>query len=140
VNPVLRTILAGLLGGMISGTLVLGIGGRILMRGIAIMAGGSGNFSWGGSLEVVFLGSLIGLISGAFMGLSLQFAMRNKLIWGLLQGFLAYLMVLVLPIGGKAAAKGFPDLQVTIHLIFGGLFLLYGILAALIMLRFSDKE
>ena len=110
------------------------------MRAIAIMSGGSGNFSWGGSFEVVLLGLLIGICSGAFMGLSLPFAMRNKSIWGLLHGLLAYLMVLVLPIGGKGAARGFPDLQLTIHLLFGGLFLLYGILSAFILLRLTKSH
>ena len=137
MHATLRNVLIGLLGGMVSGTMVLGIGGRLLMRGIAIMAGGSGNFSWGGSMEVVLLGVLIGICSGIFMGLSIPFSMRNKLVWGLFHGFLAYLMVLVLPIGGKGAARGFPDLQLTIHLLFGGLFLLYGILSTLIILRFS---
>ena len=140
MNPLLRNVLAGLLGGLISGILVLGIVGRLLMRGIAILAGGSGNFSWEGSLEVVLLGTLIGLVSGAFMGLSLPFAMRNKLIWGLLQGFLAYLMVLVLPINGKGAAQGFPQFQVTIHIVFGGLFLIYGLAAALVLLNFRDRR
>ena len=140
MQPALKTIFAGILGGLLSGTIVLGVGGRLIMRGIAIMAGGSGNFSWGGSMEVVFLGTLIGLCSGAFMGISLPFAMRNKFIWGALQGFLAYLIVLVLPIGGKGAARGFPDLQVTIHILFGGLFLLYGILTAILITRFLKTK
>lgn len=134
-----KNTITGLFGGLISGTIILGIGGRLLMRGMAILAGGSVSFSWDGSLEVVLLGSLIGLCSGVFMGLSLPFAVNNKSLWGLLQGFLAYLMVLALPISGKGAARGFPDFQITIHIIFGGLFLLYGILAAMLILRFLRK-
>lgn len=136
----LKNIGVGILGGLISGIVILGIGGRLVMRAIAVMAGGSGSFSWGGSIEVVLLGAIIGICSGAFMGLSLPLAMRNKLIWSLLQGLLAYLMVLVLPIGGKGAARGFPDLQITIHLLFGGLFLLYGILAVILLLSFMRSE
>lgn len=138
MHPTIKNILAGLFSGVLTGAFVLGIGGRLVMRGIAIMAGGSGSFSWGGSLEVVALGAIIGLCSGAFMGFSLPYAMRNARIWGLLQGFLAYLMVLVLPIGGKGAALGFPQFEVTIHILFGGLFLIYGLAAALLILKLRE--
>lgn len=127
MRKILVYILIGILAGLISGTLILGIGGRLMMRAMAIIGGLTGGFSWGGSLEVVTLGALIGLCSGAFMGINYPFSYKNKLIWGLLHGILAYLMILVLPIGGKGAARGFPDLQLTIHILFGGLFLLYGI-------------
>lgn len=120
-------ILLGILAGLISGTLILGIGGRLMMRTMAVIGGLSGGFSWGGSLEVVILGTLIGLCSGAFMGISFPFSFRNRIVWGLLHGMLAYLMILILPIDGKGAAQGFPDYQLTIHILFGGLFLLYGI-------------
>ena len=136
---ILKNIVKGTLAGLMSGTLILGLGGRLLMRGIAILAGGSGSFSWAGSGEVVALGSIIGICSGAFLGLSSPFAMRNKLIWGMLHGALAYIMVLVLPIGGKGAARGFPDLQVTIHLLFGGSFLLFGIAMVWLFIKFHNS-
>lgn len=139
MHPIIKNIGAGILGGLISGTLVLGVGGRLVMRAIAIMAGGSGNFSWGGSLDVVMLGASIGLCSGAFMGLSLPFAMRNKLIWGLLQGLLAFLMVLVLPIDGKGAAQGFPEFKAAVHIFFGGIFFLFGLTAAFLLLKFRNR-
>lgn len=139
MHPYIKNIAVGTLAGLISGTLILGIGGRLVMRAIAIMAGGSGRFSWGGSLDVVLLGTIIGVCSGAFMGLSLPFAMRNKMIWGLLQGLLAYLMVLALPIDGKGAAQGFPQFKVAVHIFFGGLFLLHGIAAAFFILKIKDR-
>ena len=120
-------IMLGILAGLISGTLILGIGGRLMMRAMAIIGGLTGGFSWGGSLEVVILGALIGLCSGAFMGINYPFSFKNKVLWGLLHGLLAYLMILILPIDGKGAAQGFPDLQLTVHILFGGLFLLFGI-------------
>jgi hypothetical protein len=43
------------------GAVVLGVGGRIAMRGIALLSGAPGSFSLGGSLTVVLLGALSGL-------------------------------------------------------------------------------
>ena len=134
----LTHILIGILAGLMAGTLVLGIGGRLLMRAMAILGGRSGGFSWDGSLEVVLLGTLIGICSGAFMGLNYPFAYKNRLVWGLLHGILAYLMILILPIDGKGAARGFPDLQVTVHLLFGGLFLLFGLTMTFFFLRLKQ--
>jgi len=132
-------ILLGILAGLISGTLILGIGGRLMMRTMAIISGLSGGFSWGGSLEVVMLGALIGLCSGAFMGINFPFSYLNRIIWGMLHGILAYLMVIILPIDGKGAAQGFPDLQLTIHILFGGLFLLHGIGMAFLFHSLQSK-
>jgi hypothetical protein len=36
----------------------------------------------------------------------------------------------VLPLGGKGAAKGFPDLKTQVYLIFGSVFLVYGLALA----------
>lgn len=139
MHPNVLNIGAGILAGLISGISVLGIGGRLVMRAIAIMAGGTGKFSWDGSLDVVLLGTIIGICSGAFMGLSLPFAMRNKMIWGLLQGLLAYLMILVLPIDGKGAVQGFPQFRVAVHIFFGSIFLLHGLAGAFLLLKIRDR-
>jgi len=136
---ILINIIIGLFSGLISGTLILGVGGRLMMRAMAVIGGLTGGFSWGGSLEIVILGSLIGLCSGTFLGISFPFSFQNKLIWGLLHGILAYLMILILPIDGKGAAQGFPELQLTIHILFGGLFLLFGIGMAFLFHSLHDK-
>ena len=65
--------------------------------------------------------------------------MQNKVIWGMLQGLLAYLMVLVLPIDGKGAAQGFPQFKLAVHCFFGGLFLLHGLAAAFILINLRHR-
>jgi hypothetical protein len=50
--------------GILLGTVVLGIGGRASMRGIAISQGTPAGFSPGGSGTVVFLGAASGLAAG----------------------------------------------------------------------------
>jgi membrane associated rhomboid family serine protease len=46
------------------GAIVLGIGGRVLMRIVALANGGAGGFSMAGSLEVVAAGALFGALGG----------------------------------------------------------------------------
>jgi membrane associated rhomboid family serine protease len=49
------------------GALVLGIGGRVLMRIIALANGSPGGFSVAGSLEVVAAGALFGALGGLIL-------------------------------------------------------------------------
>ena len=49
------------------GAVVLGIGGRVAMRGIAVLSGAPPGFSFGGSLTVVLLGALSGLVGALIL-------------------------------------------------------------------------
>lgn len=62
--PLLNTLRRAAVAGMLCGALVLGVGGRILMRLIAIATHGSPGFSFGGSLEVLAAGAFFGLLGG----------------------------------------------------------------------------
>ena len=123
-----------LLSGVI-GALILGLGGRLLMRGVAIMARGTGGFSWGGSLEVVTLGFLIGITAGTGYGLLLKYFQRSPILLGLAFGVFCYLIIILLPIDGKGAINGFPELRIHVIIAFGLLFLGYGVLTALAVKR-----
>lgn len=50
--------------GALTGALVLGVGGRMVMRLAALIGGRAPGFSWGGSLEVVAAGALYGAAGG----------------------------------------------------------------------------
>jgi hypothetical protein len=63
----LRAGLKTVLWGMLVGVVILGVGGRVAMRGIALATVGAGGFSVGGTMTVLFLG----LVSGAAGGLIL---------------------------------------------------------------------
>lgn len=54
----------GALTGLVLGAFILGIGGRVLMRGLALATGRPAGFSMGGSLEVVASGALYGVLGG----------------------------------------------------------------------------
>lgn len=62
--------IVGVILGLGLGLTILGIGGRIAMRGVAVWSGQPGGFSLGGTLTVVGLGAFSGGVGGlAFVGL-----------------------------------------------------------------------
>lgn len=131
----MKRILIGLSAGLLVGTILIGVGGRFVMRVIALMGGLQGGFSWGGSLEVVLLGLIIGALSGAIYGLLHSYLFSNRWITGTLYGLIVFLAIIVLPIEGKGAAKGFPDLQWAVYLFFGVLHIAYGVVLAFLFDR-----
>ena len=78
------------------GALVLGIGGRSAMRGIAILSGAPPSFSFGGSLRVVLLGALAGLVGGLIL-LGLRALLPKR--W-LIQTLLFYVIILLITLRG----------------------------------------
>jgi hypothetical protein len=67
----------GLIAGISIGTIVLGVGSRIAMRGIVLLSGGTPGFSIGGSATVILLGALSGLAGAAVFG-GLRVALPRK--------------------------------------------------------------
>ncbi len=66
-----RDWMAGLLLGALAGAVFLGAGGRVAMRGVAILQEWTLSFSVDGSTTVVLMGSLAGVV-GAALHLGLQ--------------------------------------------------------------------
>lgn len=62
--------------GGVFGAIILGIGGRLLMRVIAHMEGRVPGFTVGGSLTVVFMGTVAGLFAGLIYFLLRRFVQR----------------------------------------------------------------
>jgi len=117
--------LAGLVIGASLGTVVLGVGGRIAMRGIARLAGSPGGFSFGGSLTVVFLGLVSGL-AGALAFLALRWLVRShRLLRGAL--FWAFLVLVTL--------RGLRPLDVQRVVLFLPLVLIFGVALQVIWCR-----
>lgn len=123
VKRVLKTGVVGTL----SGAIVLGAGGRFLMRGFAILGGIEPGFSWGGTLELIAFGAIIGVITGLIFGIMKPyFALKNDFAGGLLIGGMAYIIILLLPIEGKQAAENLPEYQAEILAGFFLLFAMFG--------------
>lgn len=53
--------------GLLLGALILGIGGRLVMRLTALIANQPGGFSLGGSVEVIATGAFFGLLAGLIL-------------------------------------------------------------------------
>ncbi|MGI9551192.1 MAG: hypothetical protein ACR2MT_08340 [Aurantibacter sp.] len=130
MNDFVKRISTGLISGLVAGMLIIGMGGRLAMRIIALLGGQQGGFSWGGTLDVVAFGLITGAISGVIYGMIEKYGFSTKLLNGGLYGILLFVALLVLPIEGKGAAKAFPDLQLSIYLIFGVTLIVYGIILA----------
>jgi hypothetical protein len=124
--PPLPTVGRAALAGLVSGAIVLGVGGRVLMRIIAIALHGSGGFSLGGSLEVVAAGALFGTLGG----LALPFV-PGRLGRGrpVVHAVLLLLVIAVVSDAARGAASGVPwPERIPVLLAFGGLLLGYSLL------------
>jgi hypothetical protein len=73
-RPSPRDWLIAALLGLALGAIILGAGGRVAMRGVALLAGATPGFSLGGTMTVVFLGAVSG-IAGALVLVALRFAL-----------------------------------------------------------------
>lgn len=123
VMPSWRRVVRSALAGLVCGTLILGVGGRLLMRGIALASGGSGSFSLGGSLEVVAVGALYGTLGG----LLLLAVPRRLGRWRSPTHACSLLVIVALSSAaarGAAAGVSMPGRLIAV-LAFGGLFLAY---------------
>lgn len=119
-----RDVLAGLA----AGAVVLGLGGRLLMRAIALGFGGAAGFSWGGTVEVVVFGALVGAAGGLAYGLVLRRFVKPPLGRAIALGLGSYLVLAVLPYDAKMAIAAFPQSQWPVILLaFAGLFVLFGL-------------
>lgn len=123
-----RQWLRALILGIAIGSAVLGVGGRVAMRGITVANGQAGGFSLGGTLTVVFLGAVSGAAGGLILALAHQFFSRRPWVRGLL--FWTALLLLTL--------RGLRPLEPLAAAFFMPLVALYGILMEIVWTRAPD--
>jgi hypothetical protein len=127
----LKVIAASLVSG-----LFLGVGGRVAMWIIAMIALGSSGFSWGGTLEVIASGVLFGVPAGLVYA-----AIRKKLgtpaLWkGASFGLLFFILLLIFPPpAAVSASSGLGHVSHITLSLFGILFIAYGIILELLLKR-----
>ena len=88
----LRTVVYG----AALGTLILGVGGRLAMRVIAMATSGATGLSFGGTLTVVFLGAVSGAVAGAI--LSVTRALLGR--WPAAQAITFWLLLIAITLRG----------------------------------------
>lgn len=93
-RPLRKDWLVAALLGLVIGTIVLGIGGRLAMRGIALVQGIAPGFSIGGTMTVIFLGAVCGLVGGLIFAGTRALAPGSRIVRGTL--FWAILVLITL--------------------------------------------
>jgi hypothetical protein len=131
--PSFRTVARSATLGLAAGVLVLGIGGRALMRVIAVTTGASPGFSVGGSLEVVAAGALYGTAGGALLPyVPVRFGPWRAVFHA---GALFVVTALTSDAArGAASAIGFPG-RILALLAFGALLLAYSVVLVQLVRR-----
>lgn len=126
----LRSLFTALLVGTVTGALLLGVGGRFVMRALAVASGTPSGFSIGGTFSVILSGAIAGVVGGLLLFAAAQFVPALLRFRGLVFGLLCYLI----------AIPGFRPPQVFVFALFAPTFLGYGVAAVLLYERFTRKE
>jgi hypothetical protein len=127
----LRKLIVGALAGAMLGALFIGLGGRMVMRTLAVAVAREPAFSIGGSLEVIAYGAIIGLVSGAAFALARSVLPGRRWIGGLLLATISYAgTIATLPAHIADTARPFADRMPVVLLLFGLCFLLFGLATA----------
>jgi peptidoglycan/LPS O-acetylase OafA/YrhL len=135
-----RKAIVGLGCGLAIGVIVLGIGGRVVMSMIALLAHQQPGWTPGGTLEVLAFAALIGLPSGLFFGAVGHYLPGNDMLKGSVFGALVFVVVVLIPMEAKNAAFAFPELLPVTVTMFAALFVSYGMALALTIKQFSQSR
>ena len=109
--------------------LLLGVASRVVMRVIGLLSGGTEGFSWGGTIEIVLFGLLIGAPIALFF-----LALRSHLDWprpwaGVALGAALFAATALRPPPSAASAlAGTPDPPLATAALFAALWLGFGLL------------
>jgi len=138
-------ITVGLISGLIAGFSVLGIGGRIAMRLIAMAQGQPQKFTARGTLGVLVVFSIIGMILSvpfaALQGHMRSSNMQKGATFGLLLTLvIVWAMPMVPLVLGNDGADGLSSGSIAARILFSVLFLAYGVIVASVSERLEKIE
>jgi hypothetical protein len=107
--------------------IAFGLGARAKMRIVAWTAGLDGSFSWGGSIEVVIGGLLIGAPLALVYAVSRPYLPRRAGWWAILVGSTGFLALALLPPpAASSALAATPDRPVVTAVLFWLLMAAFG--------------
>jgi hypothetical protein len=131
-----KTVIAGIISG-----LLLGIGGRVVMWMLALIALGSSGFSLGGTFEVIATGLLFG-IPGTIVYKLIRKRIGSPALWKAAFFGLSYFIILVIipPPAAVSASSGLRNVLTYTLTFFGLLFVFYGITLELLLSSRLRKE
>lgn len=136
----IRRIALGALAGAALGAILLGFGGRIVMRMLAITIAREPAFSLGGTIEVVAYGAIVGTISGAAFALFRPVLPRRWWAQGVILAALSCAgTIAALPTHIADTARPFADRMPLVLALFGLCFLTFGLATARVSSRGSSQ-
>lgn len=130
-----RSDARAVLAGGVAGFAILGVGGRVAMAALPFLTGARPRFSWGGSLEVVLLGSIYGVFGGVLLALLRRTHFVTLAGAPLLFGLMVFAGAWASSGVGRATAVTAPVPAPVVWLLAATCFLAYGILANALAVR-----
>jgi len=122
-----RSLLAALLVGTATGALLLGVGGRPVMRAFALATGRPPGFSFGGTFSIILSGAIAGFVGGMLLFAAARFVPARLPFRGLIFGLLCYVL----------ATPGFRPPHLLVFALFAPTFLAYGVATVMLHERFA---
>lgn len=137
-----RVVIAAV-AGLVAGTLVLGVGGRLAMRAIAYTEPAPPRFTWLGTLQVLGAGAAWGAVTGPALlvldGLRARWHWATGLVFGaVVLGLAALFVGSVLGFGGRIVAP--PAFIILSAVVFPILFLAHGVMVNLAVRRWQRPD
>ncbi len=131
------------LAGLVAGTLVLGVGGRLAMRAVAYTEPAPPRFTWLGTLQVLGAGAAWGTVTGpvllVFDGLRARRHWAAGPVFGaVVLGLAALVVGAVLGFGGRIVAP--PAFIILSAVVFLALFLAHGVMVDLLVSRWQRSQ
>lgn len=126
-----RRLLAAAIAGLICGIVVLGLGGRVMMRIVALAGHRPVHFGAGATAGIVIIGGVLGLIGGLGFGLLQRALPGRAAVKGLLYGTLFFVVVVPLqPAPIQAEITDLRSIWSIVIPLFWALFLAFGVVVA----------
>ena len=127
-----RRILRAALTGLVAGVLILGIGGRVAMRAVAIIIHQTAHFGPGATLGILMIGAILGVLTGVLYGVLFEDMWRDRVaVKGVLYGTLLFVvLVLTQPPAIRAEVAAARSYMWQIALLFWAVSVLYATVLA----------
>jgi hypothetical protein len=126
-----------LLAGAVAGAMVLGIAGRAVTAGIALVTGNALNLSLKSVLEVFIVGTLVGALGGILLFTVRKVHRGSEMACGITVGAILFVSSFLLAWVSGNIALGVSSIQLLTMGVVAIMFLVYGVCAVAFLKRFE---